>query len=278
MIYIASVHYGTNKWMNIQLKYIKKYITIPFRLFMYHTDCGKIPPHIKKETFFIENTHEIDHGAKLNKLGNEITRIAESDDDVIVFLDSDAWPISNKIVDVLKSVPSKKLIAVRRDDNDSYKFPHPCFCAITVGTWKTIQGDWRKGNTVDVGCVMAEKLIQNKIKWTPIFRTNVYNPHPVLFGIYGDIVYHHGAGCRSPKTRVDLHKLIKMKILRRSPNMELPENLEQILNEMSDKVYSIIENDDDFHNMFMGNISKERKNIFNKLILQYSAQFRKTGV
>ena len=30
----------------------------------------------------------------------------------------------------------------------------------------------------------------------PLFRSNVRNFHPILGGLYGDLLYHHGAGSR----------------------------------------------------------------------------------
>jgi hypothetical protein len=40
-----------------------------------------------------------------------------------------------------------------------------------------------------------------------VLRTNRRNPHPLFFGVYGDVIYHHGAGFRLPISRVDLASL-----------------------------------------------------------------------
>ena len=34
------------------------------------------------------------------------------------------------------------------------------------------------------------------IDWYPMLRTNKVNPHPLQFGVYEDLVYHHGGGFR----------------------------------------------------------------------------------
>ena len=34
------------------------------------------------------------------------------------------------------------------------------------------------------------------IEWYPMLRTNKVNPHPLQFGVYEDLVYHHGGGFR----------------------------------------------------------------------------------
>jgi hypothetical protein len=45
------------------------------------------------------------------------------------------------------------------------------------------------------------------VDWYPLLRVNVNDPHPILFGVYGDeshgaLVYHHGAGFRAAPERV----------------------------------------------------------------------------
>jgi len=42
--------------------------------------------------------------------------------------------------------------------------------------------------------------------WYPLLRSNGRNLHPIWFGIYGDIIYHHGAGFRAPVSRYDLQQ------------------------------------------------------------------------
>ena len=37
------------------------------------------------------------------------------------------------------------------------------------------------------------------IEWRPLLRSNGTDLDPLYFGIYGDVVYHHGAGFRIPK-------------------------------------------------------------------------------
>ena len=36
-----------------------------------------------------------------------------------------------------------------------------------------------------------------------MLRTNTKDIHPVFFGVYGDIAYHHGCGFRVPRTYRD---------------------------------------------------------------------------
>ena len=49
----------------------------------------------------------------------------------------------------------------------------------------------------------SELFERNNFAWTPLLRTNKRNDHPLWFAVYGDIIYHHGAGFRRPFSRVD---------------------------------------------------------------------------
>ena len=103
-----------------------------------------------------------------------------------------------------------RLVAVQRYENNGDIQPHPCFCVTTIGFWRQIGGDWHAGETwldrddnevTDVGGNLLAILKERDIHWLPLRRVNRVNPHPLLFGLYGDddgpIVYHHGAGFRS---------------------------------------------------------------------------------
>jgi hypothetical protein len=54
-----------------------------------------------------------------------------------------------------------------------------------------------------VGANLLRQLELTGTPWTQVLRTNRRNPHPLFFGIYGDAVYHHGAGFRRPFSRVE---------------------------------------------------------------------------
>jgi hypothetical protein len=134
-------------------------------------------------------------------------------DDIILFLDGDAFPIADPMPAIHEALEKSSLLAVRRDENSGDPQPHPCFCAIRVAEWQRLQGDWSPGmlwrnktgkEITDVGANLYASLERTGSKWTPLLRSNLWNPHPLWFGIYGDVVYHHGAGFRPGKpTRAD---------------------------------------------------------------------------
>ncbi len=83
----------------------------------------------------------------------------------------------------------------------------------TVGLWTRIGGDWRAGGTwkspggtdvTDVGGTLLVQLREAGVEWLPLLRTNTHDLHPVWFAVYGDHVYHHGAGFRRRVSRVDV--------------------------------------------------------------------------
>ncbi len=55
----------------------------------------------------------------------------------------------------------------------------------------------------DVGGNLLKILNDGGYQWYPLLRSNTTNLHPLWFGIYADIVYHHGAGFRDPECRID---------------------------------------------------------------------------
>jgi hypothetical protein len=128
-----------------------------------------------------------------------------ADDDLLMFLDGDAFPIADPMPLIRDGLAKAPLIAVRRAENVDEPQPHPCFCVTTVKTWRELHGDWTSGPTWvgargklggDVGGNLLRRLELTQTPWVEVLRSNRKNPDPLYFGIYGDVVYHHGAGFR----------------------------------------------------------------------------------
>jgi hypothetical protein len=153
--------------------------------------------------------------------------MAESDPaDVLLFLDGDAFPIRPLHPWISDVLGTHRLAAVRRNENMGDPQPHPSFCITSVATWRDLGGDWRDGGTwinpvgeetTDVGGTLLHQLHDAGIDWLPLLRTNTRNPHPVWFGVYDHRIYHHGAGFRSRRSRVDVHRRDAMR-----PSSERP--------------------------------------------------------
>jgi hypothetical protein len=152
------------------------------------------------------------HASKLNQLAAIIAQDSDPDD-ILIFLDGDAFPVRPLSPWLEDTVREFRLTAIRRDENLGDCQPHPSFCATTVGFWQEIDGDWMAGGTwintagrevADVGGNLLYILRQRQIDWLPLLRTNTHNPHPVWFGVYAHRIYHHGAGFQSTRVeRVD---------------------------------------------------------------------------
>ncbi|MFC1577146.1 hypothetical protein ACFL42_01310 [Candidatus Omnitrophota bacterium] len=207
MIHIATVHHNTDKWIEMQAGYFKRCIEEPYRVYACLTGIERL----RHDSFYYVADVPGGHAEKLNFLADRIVSRA-APEDLIIFIDGDAFPICKSIIPFIREkIARHKLIAVRRDENYGDPQPHPSFCATTAGFWKDIGGDWQRGyhwvNTrgqvvCDVGGKLLLKL--KGIDWLPLIRTGKNFFHPLFFGIYGDIVYHHGAGFRDQPTRADL--------------------------------------------------------------------------
>jgi hypothetical protein len=129
-----------------------------------------------------------------------------SDGDLLMFLDGDAFPIADPMPLIADGLAKAPLLAVRRAENVEEPQPHPCFCVTTVGTWRSLPGDWTAGHTwigphggptSDVGGNLLRRLQLTETPWVELLRSNRRNIDPLYFAIYADTVYHHGAGFRT---------------------------------------------------------------------------------
>jgi len=208
MIYVATVHVATGRWIDIQLDYLNRNLSEPFKVY---ANLQDVPAG------FAEKFDRVipllgEHAGKLNLLAGEIAADARPED-LIVFLDGDAFPVADPMPVVRKGLEETALVAVRRDENATDRQPHPSFCVVRVQDWERLHGDWSPGYpwerpdgtpATDVGGNLLRALERAGERWTPLLRTNRIDLHPLWFGVYGDVVYHHGAGFRWAVGRVDL--------------------------------------------------------------------------
>jgi hypothetical protein len=200
VLHIATVHKDTPRWVEIQTRHLRENIRVPYQTWT--SIEGIDSSHGVHFDHVIEQKGA--HPAKLNHLALEITHRADPAD-LLMFLDGDAFPIGDPIPLVEDALARAPLVAARRDENLGDPQPHPCFCVTTVGTWRSLPGDWSSGyewtnsegrRVSDTGANLLRALELTNTPWVPVLRTNKRNPDPIFFGIYGDVVYHHGAGFR----------------------------------------------------------------------------------
>ncbi len=201
MLYVATVHYKSPRWIEIQTGHLRKHIGVPFQIWssLEQIDAS-YGVHFDR---IIEQRGS--HAGKLNHLAMEISQEA-SDSDLLMFLDGDAFPIADPMPLIEGSLAKAPLLAVRRAENVNEPQPHPCFCVTTVGTWRALPGDWTAGptwlgaqgrQTTDVGGNLLRRLELSSTPWTEVLRSNRRDLDPLYFAVYGDVIYHHGAGFRA---------------------------------------------------------------------------------
>jgi hypothetical protein len=205
MIHVATVHWQIAKWIVVQHDYLARHIAEPYRVW------GSLEGIDETYTKWFDHVVPSlgTHAAKLNLLALAIREVA-APDDVILFMDGDAFPIADPMPVIRAALNESVLVAVRRDENAGDPQPHPSFCATKVESWDELHGDWSKGYPwaanpesgppiSDVGGNLLFALQSRNMPWTPLTRSNRHNLHPLWFGVYGGIVYHHGAGFRPRK-------------------------------------------------------------------------------
>jgi hypothetical protein len=200
MLYIASVHYQSPRWIEIQSRYLRENISVPYQTW---TSLEGID-HSYGRYFDRVLEQRGGHASKLNHLALEISHAAR-EEDLLMFLDGDAFPIADPMPLIASGLAAAPLMAVRRAENFDQPQPHPCFCVTTVGTWRAIHGDWAGGYawparagrlTSDVGGNLLRVLELSSTPWVQVLRSNRKDLDPLYYGVYGETIYHHGAGFR----------------------------------------------------------------------------------
>ena len=218
MFHVVTVHWDSDAWIEPQLDHVAKHLPTTRVFIVAPRSVGGTLRRIllrRRSRWFASR--------QARCIGRIVADQAD-DDDYLVFLDGDAFPIAPIDPDVLQGA---SLAAVRRDEDLGECYPHPCFCITTVGFWEEIGGTWQPGPVVpnslgqpitDVGCTLLRILEDREESWRPLLRSNTVDLHPLWFGLYAGLVYHHGAGFRSRLEHVDApgHKTINPRVAARS--------------------------------------------------------------
>ena len=114
MIYIATIHHNNPDWIIIQNNFIRKYTQEQFKLYGWLANIDN-----KFDKYFdvvIHKSNPNKHGQRLNILTNEILKIA-NDEDFILFLDGDCFPIKPYLDKLLPFSKNIVLKAIHRIEN-----------------------------------------------------------------------------------------------------------------------------------------------------------------
>ncbi|TMC32368.1 MAG: hypothetical protein E6J28_14755 [Chloroflexi bacterium] len=122
----------------------------------------------------------------------------------VMTLDTDAFPIRDGWLETLHELlDGAALAGIWRDEMTPQlqSFVHPsCLIARREGLAR-MSAPFAIEGAQDVGQRITREFAAAGEKIAPLRRSNVRNAHFVIGGIYGDLVYHHGAGSRVPVFR-----------------------------------------------------------------------------
>ncbi len=145
---------------------------------------------------------ELAHPRALDYLARKVS----ANFDYIVTLDTDSFPVRADWLDVLVSACERgaAVAGVYRDEMAPKVRPFihvSGFCArrndlraLGVSFGRKLQED--SDDNQDVGQKITYEFLRLGREIAPLERSNKVNYHPIVGGIYGDVIYHHGAGSR----------------------------------------------------------------------------------
>ena len=287
MIYIVTNHHGpsVDKFVHLQSKYLQRYSESNYKVFCGISNFGHDPEknswNIKADPQYMGNYElistddirlENQHHTKMNFLSKMIKDNHQiSDEDLLVFLDGDAFPVSHWESTVREALQEHKVVCVYRTENleplvpDEQKpYPHLMFVAVKAKFWFENEIIWEKswcGNIEGpIGPPLKFWLEENGHTTYPLLRSNKVDVHPLFFGVYGDLIYHHGSSSGNANvydsfdiwSRKGLNDDNAVCITYTDMDMRYP-HIPYFNGELSNLVYKAISNDDDFiRNYFMG--------------------------
>lgn len=130
----------------------------------------------------------------------------------VATFDMDSWPVARGWDTYYERLlaPAVPVVAMQRVETHD-DFPNPAFTLIDRSFWRhglsSFAGfnprapfpirHWAFSRPQSGAGILAE-LRANGQRFLPLLRTNLWNPHPVMCGIYDHRVFHFGAGSRTP--------------------------------------------------------------------------------
>src|ERR1700722_1927741 len=115
MINIATVHWHDESWIDIQLEYLKRNLHEPFRVYAW---LNGVPGNHRHKFHYVNTEPVQSHAVKLNILADLIYFDSNRNDDLIVFLDGDAFPIGDVVALVRQKLAKYPLVAIQRLENN----------------------------------------------------------------------------------------------------------------------------------------------------------------
>jgi hypothetical protein len=134
-----------------------------------------------------------------------LLRDVGDDFDCVITLDTDAFPVRDGWIDELRrNLKTTSLTGIWRDEMAARLAPfvHPSCLGIDRERLLRMDHPFSFTGVQDVGQRITNEVLDAGERIMPLVRTNARNAHFLMGGIYGDLVYHHGAGSRRPVFRL----------------------------------------------------------------------------
>lgn len=142
---------------------------------------------------------ELAHPKALDYLASRVS----SDFDYIVTLDTDSFPVRDDWLDVLIGAceDGAALSGVYRNEMEPtiHPFIHVSGLCVRRRDLRALDVSFSRKMGQDVGQNITDEFRRLGRTIGPLKRSNNVNYHFLVGGIYGDVIYHHGAGSRKAK-------------------------------------------------------------------------------
>ncbi|MGH2980207.1 MAG: hypothetical protein ACRDLQ_11325 [Solirubrobacterales bacterium] len=190
-------------WISLCLQQLARHTSAgEYRVLVY--DQSRLPEHEQilrehdVEVFSDPDGRHMPHAAALDLL---VDRVEGAE--FIVTLDTDAFPVSDDWLGQLTGSlhDGAALAGIYRDEMmpGIRPFIHVSGLCIRRETLLGLDVSFARDKGQDTGQNITDALTGMGKRLNPLFRSNKRNFHFLIGGLYGDLVYHHGAGSRHAK-------------------------------------------------------------------------------
>ncbi len=202
---VGSIFMSTDeimcRWLDLQLRYLNA-TTKDFEHVSFVTDCSS-NEYFTSRTTLIPGPLGADVDSYSHLRGLMVMlhyfRRRRQQYEYFLFLDMDAFPIRKHWLDIMESKMNDYEIALPiRCENLETRLHSSVLLAKAVALdhlWfdvSTVGKDMMGNQETDVHVTRYQEERRDRV--FPLLRSNQYNRHPLLFGIYYDLFYHNSCG------------------------------------------------------------------------------------
>jgi hypothetical protein len=198
-------------WIELCLRQIERHTRFPHVVHVWDNSFLPEQQELIRNTRRTRLHHRRDgvalnHGQALDRL---ITLLPDHIE-YVVTLDTDAFPVrSGWIHNLIGRLEAGAMLAGVWRDEMAPKidpFIHPSCLAARLDTLRELNASFAKGDAQDVAQSYTRAVVEKGGSVSRLRRTNQRNLHFLMGGLYGDLVYHQGAGSRNAQfwTSTDL--------------------------------------------------------------------------